>query len=415
MKREACDVLVVGGGSAGIAAALAAVRRGARTVLLERSNGLGGMGNQGGVHTFCGLYHPDVEMGPQWLNEGIPAEVGQQMLDRTGQAGPDLMGRVFVLRSHPAVWAKLAVDLIEAETDLQCLRHTMLQSVQRVAAGWSAAIEREGGPTDMQCRAIVDCSGDATVARCVAPERSDMAQGKHLYRPAMIAVFPGITEPLNDERRVELAVRVAQAVRAGRVPKAAMAATFRSSPCSDEVFVSLDLEAGGEAWNPDDQQQKQAVWDEAAATMRALAVELKATHPLFQAMGACRLPEQLGIRESARWRGDYVLTGEDLVRNRRFADDVALAGWPLEMRETARGPKFRYFDRAEPAGIPQRSLQLSALPGMFFAGRCLSADHAALASVRVMGTCLATGQAAGVAAVASLSRPASTTEPVAST
>jgi len=148
----------------------------------------------------------------------------------------------------------------------------------------------------------------------------------------MIAVFPGITEPLNDERRVELAVRVAQAVRAGRVPKAAMAATFRSSPCSEEVFVSLDLEAGGEAWNPGDQTQIQAVWGEAAATMHALAAELRATHPLFQAMGECRLPAQLGIRESARWRGDYVLTGEDLVRNRRFTDDVALAGWPLEMR-----------------------------------------------------------------------------------
>lgn len=415
MKQEACDVLVVGGGSAGIAAALAAARRGARTFLLERSDGLGGMGNQGGVHTFCGLYHPDVEKGPQWLNEGIPAEIGRRMLDRTRQTGPDLLGRVFVLRSHPVVWADLAVDLIQAETELKCLMRTMLRRVQRVAAGWSATFEREGGTHEIECRAIVDCSGDATVAQCVAPERLDMAAGSHLYRPAMIAVFPGIMEPLNDERRVELAVRVAQAVRAGRVPKAAMAATFRSSPCSEEVFVSLDLEAGGEAWNPGDQTQIQAVWGEAAATMHALAAELRATHPLFQAMGECRLPAQLGIRESARWRGDYVLTGGDLVRNRRFTDDVALAGWPLEMRETARGPKFRYFDRAEPAGIPLRSLQLSALPGMFFAGRCLSADHAALASVRVMGTCLATGQAAGVAAVASLSRPASTTEPVAST
>ena len=415
MKQEACDVLVVGGGSAGVAAALAAARRGARTILLERSDGLGGMGNQGGVHTFCGLYHPDVNQGPQWLNEGIPAEVGRHMLARTGQAGPDLMGRVFVLRSHPVVWANLAVDLIQAEVDLQGLMHTRLLHVQRVNEAWSATCERHGGTCEIECRAIIDCSGDATVAQCVAPECWDIAAASRLYRPAMIAVFPGITEPLNDERRVELAVRVAQAVRAGRVPKAALAATFRSSPCSEEVFVSLDLEAGGEAWNPGNQTQTQAVWDEAAATMRALAVELKATHPLFQAMGACRLPEQLGIRESARWRGDYMLTGEDLVGNRRFPDDVALAGWPLEMRETARGPKFRYFDRAEPAGIPLRSLQLSALPGMFFAGRCLSADHAALASVRVMGTCLATGQAAGVAAVASLSRPASTTEPEART
>lgn len=411
MKPEACDVLVVGGGSAGVAAALAAARRGAWTILLERNGGLGGMGNQAGVHTFCGLYHPEVGQGARWLNEGIPAEIGQQMLDRTGQTGPDLMGRVFVLRSHPAVWANLALDLTQAEADLHCLTRTMLLHVKREAAGWSVAAERDGSVMDLQCGAIIDCSGDATVAQHVSPEHSDMAAGKQLYRPAMVAVFPGITEVLTDDRRLELAVQVAQAVRAGRVPKAALAATFRSSPCSDEVFVSLDLEAGGAAWNPGDSDKKQAAWDEAEATVLALATELRATHPLFQTMGECRWPEQLGIRESARWRGDYVLTGEDLIRNRRFADDVALAGWPLEMRETARGPKFRYFDRPEPAGIPLRCLRLGSLPGIFFAGRCLSADHEALASVRVMGTCLATGQAAGVAAVESLSRPASTTVP----
>jgi len=91
------------------------------------------------------------------------------------QTGPDLLGRVFVLRSHPVVWADLAVDLIQAETELKCLMRTMLRRVQRVAAGWSATFEREGGTHEIECRAIVDCSGDATVAQCVAPERSDMA------------------------------------------------------------------------------------------------------------------------------------------------------------------------------------------------------------------------------------------------
>jgi hypothetical protein len=88
------------------------------------------------------------------------------------------------------------------------------------------------------------------------------------------------------------------------------------------------------------------------------------------------------------------LTGDDLATNQRHEDDVALAGWPMEMRETARGPKFRFFDRPEPAGIPAGCLQTGLAPGLFFAGRCLSADHQALASVRVMGTCMATGQAA---------------------
>lgn len=95
-----------------------------------------------------------------------------------------------------------------------------------------------------------------------------------------------------------------------------------------------------------------------------------------------------------------MLSADDLIRSRRFEDEAALAGWPLEMRETARGPRFRYFDQPEPAGIPASCLRARSLPGMFFAGRCLSCDHEALASVRVMGTCLATGQAAGQMAAA---------------
>jgi hypothetical protein len=112
------------------------------------------------------------------------------------------------------------------------------------------------------------------------------------------------------------------------------------------------------------------------------------------------LPVQAGIRESARYVGDVVLTGDDLAGCTRFEDEVALAGWPMEKRETARGPKFRYFDRPEPAGIPAGCLRSARLPGVFFAGRCLSADHEALASVRVMGTCMATGQAVAKLALA---------------
>lgn len=402
MRTLSCDVLVVGGGSAGVSAALAAARAGAKTMLLEQASQLGGMGSQALVHTFCGLYHPKVEAGPQWLNPGIPTEIGEQLLLLTGQQKPDLMGRYYVLRSHPTVWASLALRLVQAEPLLRCLTQACLKQVSSGDGQWQVMIQHEGAPWAVQTSALIDCSGDATVARLFSPELAEVAAGRHLYRPAMIAVFPGVAEPLTDERRLELIAHVARAVKSGRVPAAAQAVTFRSSPCSDEVFVSLDLEAGGEAWDPAREDQWQAAWATAQAAIQALATYLREEHPLFQAMGKCRWPARLGIRESARWRGDYVLTGGDLIACRRFSDEVALAGWPLEMRETARGPKFRHFERAEPAGIPLRSLRLSALPGLFFAGRCLSADHEALASVRVMGTCLATGQAAGVAAATSL-------------
>lgn len=105
-----------------------------------------------------------------------------------------------------------------------------------------------------------------------------------------------------------------------------------------------------------------------------------------------------GIRESRRWIGQYVLRGQDLLKCRRFDDEIALATWPMEMRETAKGPKMKFSKQDLPAGIPLRCLKPAGLDRLFVAGRCTSADHEAQASIRVMGTCFATGEAAGRAA-----------------
>ncbi len=104
------------------------------------------------------------------------------------------------------------------------------------------------------------------------------------------------------------------------------------------------------------------------------------------------------MRESFRWLGQHVLNAEELIEGVSFPDTVAYAAWPLEMREDAKGAKFTYFKNAKSSEIPLRSLVSAEIPGVYFAGRCISATHEALASVRVMGTCFATGQAAGMAA-----------------
>ena len=85
----------------------------------------------------------------------------------------------------------------------------------------------------------------------------------------------------------------------------------------------------------------------------------------------------------------------------RFDDEIALATWPMEFRETPRGPKLRFPEGNRPAGIPLRCLKPAGIDRLFVAGRCISADHDAQASIRVMGTCFATGEAAGRAAARS--------------
>lgn len=125
---------------------------------------------------------------------------------------------------------------------------------------------------------------------------------------------------------------------------------------------------------------------------------LKANLPAFANSSDPIYPACPGIRETYRWLGQYALTEDDLLTGREFPDTVAKATWPIELRETTCGPKLRYFNQGESSNIPLRSLTSPEIPGVYFAGRCISATHEALASVRVIGTCFATGQAAGLAA-----------------
>lgn len=393
------DVIVCGGGSAGIAAALGAARRGARTLLIERHSLLGGMGTQALVHTFCGLFHPDTSRPWSWLNPGVPEEIGTRMMHVTCQTQPDLMGRVYVLRQHPSLFANIADELLAAEPQLTRMSGLEWTALQKVSAGWTLGVAGKGCYQHYHTRALVDCTGDATGARLAqgAGRGTAWQQARPLqfYRPAYVAAFHNISGTPDDTWRLNLGGRIVRAIQEQRLPAAALGAGFRASPFPGEVYATVDLEAGRSDWDPFDAEKRALVEAEGRSVMLALWHMLRAEHPDFAKCPPPMLPAQAGIRESACYAGDHVLTGDELAACTRFTDEVALAGWPMEKRETARGPKFRFFDRAEPAGIPARCLRRTDAPGLFFAGRCLSADHEALASVRVMGTCMATGEAAG--------------------
>jgi hypothetical protein len=127
---------------------------------------------------------------------------------------------------------------------------------------------------------------------------------------------------------------------------------------------------------------------------------LRREHAAFREAWIATLPTRAGVRESRRWTGKAVLTEEDLLASRKEEDAVAMAAWPMELRETAKGPKLLFPRDLRPCGIPAGCLQARDLDNVFIAGRCISTTHRAQASTRVMGTALATGEAAGRMAAA---------------
>src|SRR5918995_6901898 len=145
---------------------------------------------------------------------------------------------------------------------------------------------------------------------------------------------------------------------------------------------------------------RQATWGELEG--RRLAEEagefLRAHVPGFADAFLDDTATALGVRETRRVAGEYVLTGHDVTRGASFDDAVARGAWPREYHVQGRGAEYRFLPAGFSYQVPYRSLQPGRVANLLAAGRCVSADHDALASIRVMGPSLARGQAAGTAA-----------------
>ena len=392
---EVFDVCVAGGGSAGLAAAVSAARLGARTLLVERHGVLGGMASAAFVHSVCGLYRLPGRGAPAVMaNDGFAAEFGRGLLQDGGTSGPVRMGRVDVLLHRPAAFARLADRLAKAEAaNLTLLLHTELAAVQQE----TATLICRGTARQVRARTWVDTTGDAVLAT-LRGAPCEIAPTERLQRPAFIFALGGVASSvLDDDGRLRLARKLVTAVRAGKLPEGIMGAHFRASPQAGEAFVTIDL-TGGADFDPLDAACLTRLEEEGRALGESLVSFLQKEAEGFGAGYIAAWPSRAGVRESRRVVGRYRLETEDVSNGAEFPDTVAHSAWPMELRETASGPRLRFPMDERSCGVPLRALRARDDHTLFVAGRCLSCSHEAQASVRVIGTCLATGEAAGLAA-----------------
>lgn len=393
------DVAVIGGGSAGLAAAITAARCGARTLLIERHGYLGGTGTASLVHTFCGLYLLRDAPGAVLANPGFCEEISDRMIQATG-LGPVRMGRLDVLPQHPAEFVTIADAMVAAEPLLEIRLHSEVAGLMHLDDAWEIQLTGRSGLHCYQARCLVDASGDA-VAASFLDLPFEMAPAVSLQRPAYVFGLRG-PSPLDDNLRLKTAGLLVEGVRNGVLPSDALGLAFRSSGRDGEVFGTLDLTGAADAaqYDPLDAACLGALESRGREVAAAVVRWLASQDDAWRGSYISHWPVRAGIRESRRWIGEYILTADDVLHGRRFDDEIALATWPMEMRETAKGAKLRFPKDNLPAGIPMRCLKPVGTERLFVAGRCISADHDAQASIRVMGTCFATGEAAGRAAAA---------------
>ncbi len=390
-----CDVLVAGGGSAGLAAAISAARAGAKTLLIEHSGSLGGMATAALVHSICGLYRITSEPNPIWANTGFPKEFAMSLIAMGGARGPTRMGRVDVLPTDPTAFALLSDALVIASTNLELRLHSTITQADTHLTELEAYTR--GRCEIIRPQVVVDATGDGSVA-ALAGAAFEQTSSEKLQRPAFIFGLQGIEDNfLTDEARLKILRRITAAVQNGDLTRIALGASLRPTGRRGEAFVSVDL-PGSLDYDPLDAACLTQVEMEGRFAAASLARFLKEKIEGFSESIISVFPTRAGVRESRRIVGQYRLEANDLESGATFSDAIALATWPMELRETSTGARLRYPVENRPCEIPLRALQARDHTNLFMAGRCISASHEAQASIRVIGTCLATGEAAGKAA-----------------
>jgi hypothetical protein len=395
------DVVVVGGGSAGFAAAISAAEVGARTLLLERGHCLGGNAAHAFVHTICGLYRAVEDGDAISAHPGLPHRVAAE-LRAAGAAGePERAGRVFVLPIDPPRYAKLAADLCERSEDLEVRTGCALFDAQRPAAPAGrfelSARTRDGEKLRIETAIVIDASGDANAAALLGASVAEAGSGE-VQLPSFIFRMGGVDRSeLVGFAKLRLTHAVAGAVHCGDLPSGCESVLVRPGAEPDEVYVTLNIPRPTACpYAPLDEEQLVSLATAARKDAEHIVDFLRRTRPAFEKSHIAAWPTRIGVRESRRIRGVRELDRDDILSGRSDPDEVALSSWPIELWQDHRRAQFEYPQG--PCSIPLGALVSRSHPSLGMAGRCLSATHEALGALRVIGTALATGEAIGVAA-----------------
>ncbi len=405
------DVLVVGGGPAGLAAAVSAARGGARTLLVERYGFLGGMGTAGGVTNFAGLYGTRGGQ-MQLLVRGVAEELLSRIEALGGLNAPQdgLQGRIRV-RSYDVAAYKCAADGLVLEAGVQLLFHAWAAGVVMAEANENPSIdavllETKSGRVAVRARQVIDCSGDGDIAHFAGvPFTYGDGAGNALYPSTMFRIGQV------DAPRAQAAVGEFKAIdglmerAAGRYAFPRRGAILRPqrNPSEWRANVTQLRNAAGQAANATDAAELSAAEVDGRRQITEYMRFLRAEVPGFERAEISEIAAQVGVRESRRVHCQHMLTGDEVQGSARFADSIGLNAWPVEQHVDG-GVQWGFFHDAANAHnqLPWRMLvpvsNAQAVSNLLVAGRCAGMEHLGQSAARASGACFAMGQAAGTAA-----------------
>ncbi|CAN7393740.1 FAD-dependent oxidoreductase [Acidovorax sp. LjRoot118] len=399
----AYDVVVLGGGPAGIAAATAAARTGQSTLLVESYGFLGGMGTAAGVTNFCGL-HANVH----GTIERVVHGVADDLLARIGALGglnePHvLFGNKIAAQAYDNAAFKVAADDLVLASGAQLLFHATLVGVlmngpQEIRA---ALIETKSGRYAVLARVFIDCTGDGDLAAFADAPFEKGTDGHGMMYPSTMFRVNGVDAAQAGDAYNHFGQLMDEAEKRGRrFPRKTPIIRPQKNPAEWRANVTQLANADG---SPVDGTNAAQLSDAEVQGRRQIVdffQFLRECAPGFQNAYLLEIAPQVGVRETRRVLGEYQLTEEDVLQCASFDDSIGVNGWMIE-EHVAGNIAFKWQDIPNSRGfnhLPYRMLLPLQVDNLLVAGRCASMTHMGQSAARVSGACFVMGQAAGTAA-----------------
>jgi hypothetical protein len=391
---ESVDVLVAGGGAAGVNAAIAAARLGARTLLVEKEGFLGGI-STGVIDTMYGFYTPGKK--PRRIVDGLPYEIVSQLEHQNACfVRPNTYGAGNGITYNQEI-LKWIYDRMILAAGAKVLLHSEISEIvcaeNRIT---DVIIQGKFGTRHLSPTIIIDATGDADVAYMAGVPCEVVGkdvQGQSLTMTFKVAnTDPNVLKHLSHTKLVEL---MKQANASGKYHLAREEGSFHLTPVAGTVLTNMTRVSNV---NPTDVEELTRAEMEGRSQTIEFFKFLKECVPGFEKGELVWISPFVGVRESRRIIGQYVLSEEDVVEGRKHEDDIGECGAPIEDHHAASDTNWRFLEEGTTYGIPLRCLLPETIQNLLVAGRCFSASHRAHASARSIAQIMLMGAAAGYAA-----------------
>ena len=384
MKRY--DVAVIGGGFAGVAAAIAAARGGAKVIIVEKSNALGGSATNCLVNPFM-PYKTKINGDPTSLSAGIFKEIHERL-----EARGAMVGESFLEEELKYVMSEMVAD-----EGIALLYHAYIFKAERDGGQiTSVSVATKKGEMKIEADYFIDASGDAQLAYLAGCPTVLGRESDNLCQPMTLCFRLGNVDVEKFyASRPALKEAHAKALEEGELINPRENILVFRTPIKNVLHFNTTRVIKKNPTDPEDvteaellaRRQVYEIYD----FMKKHADGLEDSFLMMTAA-------EIGVRESRMIVGDYVLTESDCRAFTKFADGIAACNYDIDIHNPeGTGTSHYYFPEGEFYTIPYRSLIPTGVDNMLVAGRCISSDHGAQASYRIMPTVCCIGEAAGSA------------------